>query len=156
MNRRELTGQVVASLRALSTDIDRLDHVAAGRYGLNRTDMRALDIVGRAGPLAPSGLAQLMGFTTGGVTTVIDRLERAGYARRQPDPADRRRQIVAITEATTFRDQEVFGSLIRQTAELLSAYTDEQLQLIDSFLNRTQQLTASYADGLADATKAQG
>ncbi len=156
MNRRELTGQVVASLRALSTEIDRLDHVAAGRYGLNRTDMRALDIVGRAGPLAPSDLAQLIGFTTGGVTTVIDRLERAGYARRQPDPADRRRQIVAITEATTSRDQEVFGSLIRQTAELLSAYTDEQLRLIDNFLNRAQQLTASYADSLADATQAQG
>jgi DNA-binding MarR family transcriptional regulator len=156
MSRRELTGQVVASLRALSTEIDRLDQVAAGRYGLNRTDMRALDIVGRAGPLAPSDLAQLMGFTTGGVTTVIDRLERAGYARRQPDPADRRRQIVAITEATASRDQEVFGSLIRQTAVLLSGYTDEQLRLIDDFLNRTQQLTASYADGLADATKAQG
>lgn len=151
MGRRELTRQVVASLRALSTEIDRLDHAAAGRYGLNRTDMRALDIVGRAGPLAPSGLAQLMGFTTGGVTTVIDRLERAGYARRQPDPADRRRQIVAVTEVTAARDQEVFGRLIQQTAELLSAYTDEQLQLIGGFLDRTRQLTASYADGLADA-----
>ena len=65
---------------------------AADRYGLNRTDMRALDIVGQAGPLAPTALGRLLGFTTGGVTSVLDRLERAGYIRRQPDPSDRRRQ----------------------------------------------------------------
>src|SRR5689334_19808309 len=46
MTGRVLPRQVAASLRALSTEIDRLDQVAADRYGLNRTDMRALDIVG--------------------------------------------------------------------------------------------------------------
>lgn len=125
-----------------------MDQAAAERYGLNRTDMRALDIVGRAGPLAPSSLARLLGFTTGGVTTVIDRLEQAGYVRHQPDPVDRRRQIVAVTDATAARDQEVFGDLIRRTGELLSAYNAEQLRLIDDFLNRAGQLTASYADSL--------
>jgi len=130
MTVRALLGQVAGNLRALSTEIDRLDQAAADRYGLNRTDMRALDITGRAGPLAPTELARLLGFTTGGVTTVLDRLERAGYIRRQPDPADRRRQVVQITEATTARDQEVFGGLIRQTSDLLAAYTDDQLAVI--------------------------
>src|SRR5215813_4123008 len=124
---RALPGQVAASLRALSTEIDRLDHAAAERYDLNRTDMRALDITGQAGPLAPTDLARLLGFTTGGVTTVLDRLERAGYVRRRPDPADRRRQVVEITDATAARDQEVFGDLIRTTSELLATYTDDQL-----------------------------
>jgi DNA-binding MarR family transcriptional regulator len=77
-NRRELVSEVVADLRLLSAAMDRLDEVAAGSYGLNRTDMRALEIVGRSGPLAPTDLAGLLGFTTGGVTTVIDRIERAG------------------------------------------------------------------------------
>ena len=124
MSERPLPGQVTGSLRALSTEIDRLDQAAADRYGLNRTDMRALDIVGRAGPLAPTALARLLGFTTGGVTTVLDRLERAGYVRRRPDPADRRRQVVEITDATAARDQEVFGDLIRGTNDLLATYTD--------------------------------
>src|SRR5499427_10143700 len=108
MTGRAVPGQVVDGLRALSTEIDRLDQAAADRYGLNRTDMRALDIVGRAGPLAPTDLARLLGFTTGGVTTVLDRLERAGYVRRRPDSGDRRRQVVQATEATAARDQEVF------------------------------------------------
>src|SRR6516165_8834470 len=129
-----LPRQVAASLRALSTEIDRLDQAAADRYGLNRTDMRALDIVGQAGPLAPTALARLLGFTTGGVTSVLDRLERAGYVRRLPDPSDRRRQVVEITEVTTVRDQEVFGDLIRKTGDLLATYTDEQLKVIDDFL----------------------
>jgi len=148
MTVRALLGQVAGNLRALSTEIDRLDQAAADRYGLNRTDMRALDITGRAGPLAPTELARLLGFTTGGVTTVLDRLERAGYIRRQPDPADRRRQVVQITEATTARDREVFGGLIRQTSDLLATYTDDQLAVIGDFLDRTRQLTAAYADKL--------
>ena len=148
MTGRVLPRQVAASLRALSTEIDRLDQVAADRYGLNRTDMRALDIVGRAGPLAPTDLARQLGFTTGGVTTVLDRLERAGYIRRRPDTSDRRRLVVEATAATTARDQEVFGDLIHRTSNLLAAYTDDQLQVIHDFLDRTRQLTADYTDTL--------
>jgi DNA-binding MarR family transcriptional regulator len=122
---------------------------AADLYGLNRTDMRALDIVGRAGPLAPTALARLLGFTTGGVTTVLDRLERAGYVRRRPDPADRRRQVVETTDATAARDQEVFGDLIRATSDQLATYTDDQLQVIHDFLNRTRQLTAAHAAAIS-------
>ena len=97
MSERALPAQVTGSLRALSTEIDRLDQAAADRYGLNRTDMRALDIISWAGPLAPTDLARQLGFTTGGVTTVLDRLERAGYIRRprrrslrRPHPPDQR------------------------------------------------------------------
>ena len=149
MSERVLPARVTGSLRALSTEIDRLDQAAADRYGLNRTDMRALDIISAAGPLAPTDLARLLGFTTGGVTTVLDRLEHAGYIRRTPDPADRRRLAVQATEATHARNQEVFGDLIHATTDLLAAYTDDQLQVIHDFLNRTRQLTATYADTLA-------
>ena len=83
MPEQALPAQVADGLRARSTEIDRLDQAAADLFGLNRTDMRALDIVGRAGPLTPTDLARLLGFTTGGVTTVLDRLERAGYVRRR-------------------------------------------------------------------------
>jgi DNA-binding MarR family transcriptional regulator len=148
MPSRSLSRQVFSSLRALSTEIDRLDQAAAEQYGLNRTDMRALDIVSGTGPLAPTALARVLGITTGGVTTVLDRLERAGYVRRRPDPGDRRRQLVETTEATAARDQEIFGDLIRSTSQFLETYTDEQLLVIDDFLGRTRKITAAYADTL--------
>ena len=159
MGSRSLPGQVFGSLRALGTEIDRLDQAAADRYGLNRTDMRALDILGRAGPLAPTALARLLGLTTGGVTTVLDRLEKAGYIRRRPDPSDRRRQVVETTQATAARDEEVFGDLIRGTRALLAGYTNDELLVIRGFLDRVRQLTAAYADTLGshrDPSGAQG
>ena len=156
MATRAHPGQVVTGLRALSTEIDRLDQAAAERYGLNRTDMRALDILGRAGPLAPTALARLLGFTTGGVTTVVDRLEKAGYIRRRPDPGDRRRQLVETTETTAARDEEVFGGLIRGTMDLLADYTSDELRVIGGFLDRVRQLTASHADALGGPVRGPG
>ncbi len=148
MAERPLPGQVAGGLRALSTESDRLDQAAADRYALNRTDMRALDILGRSGPRAPTALARLLGFTTGGVTTVLDRLEKAGYIRRRPDPGDRRRQVVETTQATAARDEEVFGDLIRGTRDILAGYTDDQLVVIRGFLDRVRQVTADCADAL--------
>ena len=51
--------------------------------------------------------------------------------------------------STTARDQEVFGDLIRQTGELVAAYTEDQLAVIDDFLTRARQLTAGYASTLS-------
>ena len=148
MPHRSLPGEAYASLRALSTEIDRLDQAAADRFGLNRTDMRALDILGN-GPLAPSALAQRLGITTGGLTSVLDRLERAGYVRRRNDPHDRRRQVVEPTDATVARGREVFQGLIDATTRFLRSYTDEQLLVINDFLTRMGQLTADYTETLA-------
>src|SRR5438445_104563 len=88
--RRQLVQEVIAELRALSSEMDGLDQVVADHFGLNRTDMRCVDVLRRMGPMQPKELADAMGFTTGGITTVIDRLEASGYARRQQDRQDRR------------------------------------------------------------------
>ena len=142
-------GTVIAGLRALSSEMDRLDEMAAQIYGLNRTDMRALEIVGRTRPIAPSELARLLGFTTGGVTTVVDRLERAGYVHRQPDPADRRRLTVEATGATGDRDRAVFGPLMQATASLLRRYSEAELRTVVAFLDGMREVTADFTDRLA-------
>jgi DNA-binding MarR family transcriptional regulator len=140
---------VQAALRALSTEIDRLDGLAADRFGLNRTDLRALDLIASAGSLAPTALARGLGYTTGGVTTVIDRLEAAGYVRREPDPADRRRLVLRPTDAVAARESEVFADLIRETQALIATYPVAELATIRDFLERTREATARDADRLA-------
>ncbi|HEY2958771.1 MAG TPA: MarR family transcriptional regulator [Actinomycetota bacterium] len=140
--------QVLAALRALSTEIDLLDQVAAERYGLSAADMRSLDVLGQLGPLSPTELARRVGFTTGGITTVIDRLERAGYVRRVADPGDRRRLLVETTAKTAERDREVFGGLARTTLQGLSAYSEPELAVIQDFLERTRAITARHAADL--------
>jgi DNA-binding MarR family transcriptional regulator len=140
---------VQAALRALSTEIDRLDGLAADRFGLNRTDLRALDLIGSARSLTPTALARGLGFTTGGVTTVIDRLEAAGYVRREPDPADRRRLVLRPTSAVAVREAEVFAGLILETQAVIAAYGLAELATIGDFLERTRDAIARDADRLA-------
>jgi DNA-binding MarR family transcriptional regulator len=149
---RPLVPSVIEGLRALSSAMDRLDEVAALRYGLNRTDMRALEILGRGGPSQPTELARALGFTTGGVTAVLDRLERAGYVRRRPDPTDRRRLVVAVTDKTTQRDRDVFGKLVRRTRSVVETYSDAELSLIGRFLEQVSEITARHATQVKGAT----
>ena len=140
--------EVQAALRALSTEIDRLDGLAADRFGLNRTDLRALDLIAGAGTLTPTALARGLGYTTGGVTTVIDRLEAAGYVRRQPDPSDRRRLVLCPTDAVAQREAEVFGDLALEAQAIIASFDASQLATILDFLQRTGEATARDADRL--------
>src|SRR5690606_6880522 len=65
----------------------------AESVGLSLTDLRYLHLV-TEGPVTAGDLARRTGLTTGAVTRVIDRLQRAGFVRRAADPSDRRRVIV--------------------------------------------------------------
>jgi DNA-binding MarR family transcriptional regulator len=142
---RPLVPEVLERLRALSSEMDRLDDVAAPLYGLKRTDLRTLEILGRDGPSQPTELARALGFTTGGVTAVLDRLEHAGYVRRRPDPTDRRRLVIEVTDKTTQRDTEVFGNLVRRTRSLVETYPDAELAVIGGFLEQVSKITEQHA-----------
>ena len=78
---------------------DAFDNLAAERLGVNETDLHCLNIIENSGGLTAGELAAQAGLTNGAVTGVIDRLEKAGFARRVPDPADRRRVNVEVTPA---------------------------------------------------------
>lgn len=147
---------VISALRELGSEQDRLDDAASRFYGLNRTDMRALEIVSRSGPIAPTELARLMGFTTGGITTVVDRLEKAGYVARRPSGSDRRRLVVEATDATVEKDRQAFAGLVGATGELIATFKRTELAAITRFLDGVRMITAESADSLADAGQAKG
>jgi DNA-binding MarR family transcriptional regulator len=87
------------------------------------------------------------------MTTVIDRLEQAGYARRRADPADRRRVIVEPTELLAQRDAEIFGRLIRSTEALVGAYSDADLAIVRDFLSRARATIACHAESLLQQSR---
>src|SRR6266581_7672060 len=66
----------------------------AEQVGLNLTDLSCTGILTVEGPVTAGRLAELTGLTTGAITGAIDRMERAGYVRRESDPNDRRRVVV--------------------------------------------------------------
>jgi DNA-binding MarR family transcriptional regulator len=143
--------RVVAELRALSTVQDRLDQYAALRFGLNRTDLRALDLIGQAGTTSPTALAAQLGMSTGATSTVLDRLEAAGYARRAPDPDHRRRTLVRMTAAAEKLSGEIFEPVIRATAAHAAGHTDRQLRDIAAFLANHRHTLEQYLDARSAA-----
>jgi DNA-binding MarR family transcriptional regulator len=71
----------------------------AEQLGINATDLKCLELAVGERDISPTRLAELAGLTTGAVTGVLDRLERAGIARREADPTDRRRIVVRVDPA---------------------------------------------------------
>ena len=121
-------------IRALSTAMDQLDQLAADHFGLNRTDQRSLDVISQAGAITPAQLAAAVGITPSAVTTVLDRLENAGYVRRDPAPHDRRRTIVVATPRTHTRSAQLFTGITAAAAAHAEQYADNELIAIADFL----------------------
>ena len=93
-------------------------------------------------------LATTIGLTSGATTTAIDRLERAGYVHRQPDPSDRRRVLVEASTHGARQAFSLFDDLLERTAQLSASYTDDQLTLLLELLDRFRALIADHTTTL--------
>jgi DNA-binding MarR family transcriptional regulator len=119
-----------------------LDQRAANRFGINRSDLRCLDMLRAVGPATPTTLASAVGMTTGGLSLALDRLEAAGYVTRRPNSTDRRSVIVEPTEHLAEVEREVFGPLVRGMGEIFARYRDADLEVIRDFLDRVAEAAA--------------
>jgi DNA-binding MarR family transcriptional regulator len=133
--------------RAFATHSVLFNQAVADRLGIGVTDLRCADIVGREGPVTAGRLAEVTGLTSGAITGVIDRLERAGIVRRGQDPSDRRRVMVALAD----RKREVaglFASMGTSWEELCATYSEHELALVLDFMRRCGALLQSEAHNL--------
>lgn len=123
--------------RRLSTAVV-MFHEALGNYlGLSAVDHRALSLIEREAPLTAGQLAQLTGLTPGAVTGLVDRLERAGYVRREPDPTDRRR-VRIVPAADRYPDYgDVFIELAKEMRAFMAKYDERELAAIADYVQNT-------------------
>jgi DNA-binding MarR family transcriptional regulator len=128
------------------------DNLAAEQLGVNDTDQHCLNIIEAAGGLTAGELAEAAGLSTGAVTGVVDRLERAGYARRIRDSADRRRINIEVTPEFYARAQEIWGPLARDFQDVLTnGFTAAELERIIEFLRATDEVASRHIDRLRAA-----
>lgn len=108
----------------------------AEQMGLSATDEKCLDLAMRAeGPLTAGRIAELSGLSTGAVTGVIDRLERAGFVRRVRDPHDRRKVLVEVTASGDLgKFAHLFERAQQSLVEVLGHFDDAELQVIERYL----------------------
>ena len=85
------------------------------------------------GPSTPSRLAAATGLSSGGVTVALDRLEKAGYLRRQPNPDDRRSLLVTLIPSSLARLARLYEGVERETRRLLATLPPDDLDTIIRF-----------------------
>lgn len=129
-----LIAAIQAGLRAIDADIDRIDELAAARLGINRTDFRCLDILSRGQAITAGKLAAEAGLTTGAVTALVDRMEKAGYVRRKRDGRDRRVVLIEATPRTAEQVWPLFAGLVAASTAVLRQFHVEELETIVRFL----------------------
>jgi DNA-binding MarR family transcriptional regulator len=127
-----------------------LSEAAADRLGMASSDIECFDLLSLRGPMTAGRLAELTGLTTGAITGVIDRLERAGYAHRDRDPNDRRRVIVVPHLERHADAAPVFGPLAAAMDALFERYNDDELALLLDFATRANDITTAQIKRLRD------
>jgi DNA-binding MarR family transcriptional regulator len=137
MSRQEKIFRTLELLRRNQVLTQMLDEAAAEYLGVNTTDGRAIDVIDQAGRITAGDLARELRLSTGAVTTIVDRLERAGYARRVADPADRRRVLIEVTAKVRRMSSDIYGAP-EDVVEQTSGYTDKDLDVIVRFQEHTR------------------
>ena len=137
IERDELVGAIVRASAELSTGRAAFTQVVAERFGLAATDVDCLGLLASEGALPVGRLGELTALTTGATTRMVDRLEQAGYVRRVPDPADRRRVIVEPVAERTVAIARAFEPLDAAIRAALSPAPPGDVRAIRDFLEGT-------------------
>lgn len=130
---------VLAASRAVYAAIDLVDTTIADRLGVHRSDLRCLNLL-EHGAQTPSAIGTALGLTSGAVTALVDRLERAGFARRTRATADRRSVQVEIPPESYARVGHLYGTI---AGAISAAFADLGADEIAA----TTRGLARFADG---------
>ncbi|SDT72386.1 MarR family winged helix-turn-helix transcriptional regulator [Actinoplanes derwentensis] len=133
----------------LSTAVVLFHEAVAQRLGLSAAEHKALGVILRSGPMPIGALAPALGVGVTALTGIVDRLERAGYVQRRPDPADRRRTLLVADPAKRPDLGGIFADLTAAMGEFTSRYDEAQLAVITDYLDNTIRVLREQTTRLA-------
>jgi DNA-binding MarR family transcriptional regulator len=149
MDRDELLTELDQVSREGASRALMLHQAVAGGFGLGPSDLKCLDLARDEPDLTAGRLAAATGLSPSAVTSVLDRLERAGFIERVHDAQDRRKVRVRSTGRHEAALGAVFGEVADRFGAVAARYSDEQLQAyiaIQHDFNRAAlELTRSLA-----------
>jgi predicted ArsR family transcriptional regulator len=122
--------------------------------GVSVTDLKCLDYVDRMGEVTAGDLARLTGLTTGAITAAIDRLEKAGLARRERSETDRRKVFIRLCASPAMaRIAPFYEALGRESAQMITKYSTAQLETIKDFCERSIEMMRRQTEAVLASTK---
>ena len=137
----------IRDLMAASTELAlasvALTSAGAAMIGMHPTDMFCLWHATESAastPVTSGQLAELTGLTSGAITGVIDRLEAAGFLRRERDTQDRRKLLLVPVPEKVGEMYALYTPLHETFRSAEAAYTPEMQAVILEFLRNTTGL----------------
>jgi len=124
-----------------STETALFHHIAADKSGLTITDSKTVSTLMQEGPMTAGDIAKRLSLTTGAVTSVIDRLENAGFAHRKADAKDRRKVIVELDGKKLKRASKLYDSIGKAFDKLLQNYSTDELKFLVDYYKVTIEHT---------------
>jgi DNA-binding MarR family transcriptional regulator len=112
-------------------------------FGLRFIDYSVLRVLQLAGPpyaMSPTELADVVVRSSGGMTQILDRLERAALVRRAPDPSDRRKVLVSLTDEGLGTAERAHASYRRAREGLLEPLSPSEIEDLDASVHRLLEL----------------
>src|SRR5437870_4557262 len=108
-------------------------------YGISFGEYLVLAALRRAGPpyrMNPTRLFNSVILSSGAMTNRLDRLEAMGFVERQPDPADRRGRMVALTDRGIELVDEAVIDHLENEERLLGALDDRERKQLAGLLRK--------------------
>lgn len=136
MRRAELEERVMELLRVYGMEATQAAHRFAATVAVHETDLQALELLTRAE--APAGVGELgawLGLSSGSVTALVDRLERAGHVERVRDHPDRRRVSLRVTDAAHDLAAQHFADWNTHLRATMASRAPAELETIAAFLD---------------------
>ncbi len=147
-NRLALHAAFVTQIRQFIAGTILFNQSVADRVGLSLTDMQCINLLELLGPSTPGKLASSTGLTTGGVTVMLDRLEKAGLVKRQPNPKDRRSILVKVNARKLQKINSFYSGINQRLEAFLSGRSEAEIQSVISFLSSMNAIRAERSPEL--------
>jgi DNA-binding MarR family transcriptional regulator len=136
----DLKRRALMAVRDYGVNLMQFRNAMSEWAGLNVTDMECLRLLFQKGIATPSELARYTGLTSGATTAMLDRLEKAGFLERRPNPDDRRGILITPAKSAAEKAASWFESARKAQDELMSSYSESELEIISDVFERFTKL----------------
>ena len=148
--RAVLVQELENAMRKASAQGAMFAKAVADRAGISSSDMDCMDFLNLEGRMTAGRLAELTGLTTGAITGVVDRLEKAGFVRRERDESDRRKVFIAPIMERMMEIGRFYELVQRAMQKQSERYSDAELKVL------LRYATESYQSMLEATTELKG
>ncbi len=126
--------------------VDAFQHRCLDPFDLRFIDYSVVRLLQLAGPphqMSPTELSEIVLRSSGGMTQILDRLEKLGLVRRSPDPSDRRKVLVGLTAVGLRTAARVNESYLEARERLLEPLSGVELEQLDGAIHRLLEVLSA-------------